>query len=70
VALGRHAVAALLNAAHPDVEYGMSEADVIAAVQAADTSGDPTAAHYQLENYNEMGCPLNNCEGLKGRGKP
>jgi hypothetical protein len=69
VALGRHAVAALLNAAHPDVDYGMSEADVKAAVQAAETSGDPNTYKDQLEYYNEMGCPLNNCpKDRPGRG--
>jgi hypothetical protein len=53
-ALGRHAVAALLSAAHPDVNYGLTEAEVIAAVQAGDKD--------TLEMYNEMGCPLNNCK--------
>jgi hypothetical protein len=48
--LGRHGTAALLNAAHPDVEYGLSVAEVIALVQSGDAD--------TLEQYNEAGCPL------------
>jgi hypothetical protein len=58
-ALMRHAVAALLNAAHPDVSYAMSTADVIAAVQDAMSSGEIEAAKDDLEAENEEGCPLN-----------
>jgi hypothetical protein len=58
-ALMRHAVAALLNAAHPDVSYAMSSADVIAAVQDAVSSGEIEAAKDDLEAENEEGCPLN-----------
>jgi len=38
-ALGRHAVAALLNAASPNVDYPITSADVIALTQAAINSG-------------------------------
>jgi hypothetical protein len=58
-ALMRHAVAALLNAAHPEVSYAMSSADVIAAVQAAVSSGEIEATKDALAAENEMGCPLN-----------
>lgn len=61
-ALSRHAVAALLNAAHPDVSYGLSPAEVIAAYQAAVASGDPaviTAQKDIFEGLNEAGCPVN-----------
>lgn len=53
-----HAVAALLNAAHPDVPYPMTTGEVIGAVQAAYLSGDFAAAHNLFEGYNEIGCPL------------
>ena len=57
-ALGRHAVAALLNAASPDVDYFYSEAEVIALVQAADSSGEFEDAKDALELQNELGCGL------------
>ncbi len=52
----RHSVAALLNAAHPDVNYDFTEAEVIAAVQAAFASGDFDAVSDVLEEANEQGC--------------
>jgi len=56
--LARHAVAALLSALSPDVDYPLTDAQVIAAVQAAVASGsaEPTAS--QLAAFNELGCPL------------
>ncbi len=50
--LARHGTAALLSAAHPDVAYPMSVAEVIAAVQAGDAG--------TLAANNELGCPINN----------
>jgi hypothetical protein len=62
-ALARHAVAALLNAAHPLIAYGIGNpAGVIALVHDALTSPDPDAigdAHTLLAGYNEAGCPIN-----------
>jgi hypothetical protein len=58
-ALGRHAVAALLNSANPDVSYAFTEAEVIALVQAAYASGDFKDAKKLLEEQNQSGCPLN-----------
>ena len=58
-ALGRHAVAALLNAASPDVDYAYTEAEVIAAVQNAYATGDFNRVKNDLEYQNELGCPLN-----------
>jgi len=49
-ALGRHGVAALLSAAHPGVDYPLTIAEVITAVQ----SGNKDL----LERSNELGCPL------------
>ncbi len=48
--LARHGTAALLSAAHPDVGYPLSVAEVIAFVQAGDAD--------VLEANNELGCPL------------
>jgi hypothetical protein len=48
--LARHATAALLSAAHPDVDYPLSVAEVIAATQAGDAD--------LLVAYNELGCPI------------
>jgi hypothetical protein len=59
-ALARHAVAALLNSASAGVDYPMSTADVIAAVQAAFASGDFEGVKNSLEALNEMGCGLEN----------
>jgi hypothetical protein len=58
-ALGRHAVAALLNAAHPNVNYALTPAQVIALVQqAAASPGQVEAIKNTLEGYNEAGCSL------------
>lgn len=56
--LGRHSTAALLNAANSSVAYGMTPAQVIAAVQAAVASGDLNGAAGMFESLNERGCPL------------
>ncbi|NNG16785.1 MAG: hypothetical protein HKM89_09910 [Gemmatimonadales bacterium] len=57
-ALGRHSVAALLNATHPDVAASLSEAEVIQLVQDAFSSGDFETAKNTLAAANELGCPL------------
>ncbi len=58
-ALGRHAVAGLLNAASDGVNYALSVAEVIALVQSAlAPGGDVEAAKNTLESHNEAGCPL------------
>jgi hypothetical protein len=62
-ALARHAVAALLNIANPDIAYGIgSTAGLITMVHDAIVSGDESqidALHVLLADYNEAGCPLN-----------
>jgi hypothetical protein len=58
-ALGRHAVAALLSASHSGVDYGLTAAQVIAVVQAADASNDFEGAKNILAALNESDCPLN-----------
>jgi cysteine-rich repeat protein len=57
-ALGRAAVAALLSAASPDVDYFDSVAGVIARVQAAYASGEIEATKDLLDEQNNEGCPL------------
>ncbi len=54
--LMRHAVAAILNAAHPDVDYPLTEAEVIAAVQAAwSDAAAMDALKNELDGYNNLG---------------
>jgi hypothetical protein len=58
----RAAVAALLNAAHPDVDYPLTTAEVINAVNAAlATNNRNTILRLArtLDGYNNLGCPLN-----------
>ncbi|MFO8007312.1 MAG: SdrD B-like domain-containing protein [Candidatus Brocadiia bacterium] len=54
-ALIRHSVAALLNAAHPNVDYAYTEAEVIAMVQDAFATGDFETAKNEFEQQNELG---------------
>lgn len=58
-ALMRHAVAALLNASNPGVNYPYTTAQVISMFQAAFDSGSYEATKNRLEAANELGCPLN-----------
>jgi hypothetical protein len=58
-ALGRHAVAALLNSASGGVDFEFSTAEVIALVQQAYLTGDFEGVKNMLEDENERGCPLN-----------
>ena len=57
-ALGRHAVAALLNAAHANVDYAYTTAQVIAMVQQAYASGDFETPKNLLAKENEKGANL------------
>jgi hypothetical protein len=59
-ALGRHTVAALLNAS-TDMDYGMTDAEVIALFDSTwDQSEEEVEALKDvLAGMNEMGCPLN-----------
>jgi hypothetical protein len=57
----RAAVAALLNSAYPDVDYPLTTAEVIAAVNAALASNDRIAMLTladRLDGYNNALCPL------------
>ena len=57
-AMGRHAVAALLNASG-EVSYAYSVSDVISMVQQAYAGGSFEATKNLFEAQNEKGCPLN-----------
>lgn len=60
--LARAAVAALLNASHPGVNYPLTAADVISQVNAALATqhrGTMLALAEQLDIRNNLGCPLN-----------
>ena len=61
---GRHSTAALLNASRLGSMYGMSTAQVIAAVQAAVAAGSTQmdALASRFEAMNERGCPLGRAE--------
>ena len=59
-ALGRHTVAALLNAAHPNVSYDLTVAEVVAMFNdVIQNNGNVNALRSLFESYNEQGCPLN-----------
>lgn len=53
-ALGRHAVAGLLNAANPNVNYRYSESEIVALVQGAYQSGDFETVKDLLVVQNEL----------------
>ena len=58
-ALARHAVAALLSAGDPDVEFQLTEAEVVGLVQSAlAPGGDVEGTKNFLAMLNELGCPL------------
>ena len=58
-ALGRHTVAALLNAASSGVDYPWTVQQVITAFNNVFPGGDYETLKNQLEGFNELGCPLN-----------
>jgi hypothetical protein len=58
-ALARHAVAALLDAAHPNINYAYTAAEVISGVQNAYSTGDFETFKSALDFANNAGCPLN-----------
>ena len=58
----RASVAALLNAAHPSVDYQLTTAQILSQVNAALASGNRStmlALATNLDNMNNAGCPLN-----------
>ena len=67
-ALGRHAVAALLNSSSGEVAYGYSTDAVIAMVQEAYATGDFQSAKGILAEQNELGCTVDTSNKNPGRG--
>jgi hypothetical protein len=73
-ALGRHTVAALLNAANSDVGYDLTAQEVIDAFNGVfpGSKDDYENLKDRFQSFNEQGCPLNNSDGSnngKGNGK-
>lgn len=62
-ALGRHTVAALLNAASAEVAYGPTAEQVIASFNAAYASGDYDTQKNLFEELNERGCTVDKSAG-------
>ena len=58
-ALGRHTVAALLNAQSNGVAYPLTTAQVIAGFNAVFPGGDYETLHLRWAAFNEAGCTLN-----------
>ncbi len=56
--VGRMAVAALLNAASPGVDFDLTTAGVISAFNAAWASGEYNTTKNMLDELNNQGCPL------------
>lgn len=65
-ALGRHTVAALLNAASSEVDYGWTAQQVVNAFNAAYASGDYAPLHTQFEGLNERDCTVDKSGGGTG----
>lgn len=65
-ALGRHAVAALLNAASSNVSYAYTVNEVVNWTNAALAGGDVEALNDEFEQANEAGCPLGRAEAGGG----
>ena len=57
-ALLRHAVAALLNSAHSDIDYAYDIDEIMALFQGAVDGGDVEAVKELLQDANQAGCPL------------
>jgi hypothetical protein len=57
-ALARHATAALLNAANPNVNYGLTTSQIIAMVQKAFKTGQPEQIKNELASFNEVKCSI------------
>jgi len=58
-ALGRHTVAALLNASSSGVDFDLTTAQVIAAFNAVFPGGNYEGQKNTFERLNQQGCPLN-----------
>ena len=71
-ALMRHAVSALLNAAHPQVDYPLTQTQIVSQVNAALASGNAIAIENlknTLDGYNNFGADLNQHNNVSPIGK-
>ena len=68
IAFLRHAVAALLNSCHDEVDYAFSTATVIEMVQDAYESGDFATPHGEFEEENERGCTVDKSGAVREGG--
>jgi hypothetical protein len=60
-ALTRQAIAAVLSAAHPDIDYPLSVSEIVTAVNAAYLSGDADVIEdlkNELDTFNNLGCDI------------
>lgn len=57
-ALARQAVAAILNAAHPNINYPFTVSQIISMFQSAFDSGNYEPTKDQFDDANNQGCPL------------
>jgi hypothetical protein len=57
-ALARQATAALLGEAHPDVDYGLTNSQIISLVQQAFATNNPEPAKNLLDRLNNAGCSI------------
>jgi hypothetical protein len=60
-ALTRHAIAAVLSAAHPDIDYPLTVSEIVAAVNAAYLSNDADVVEDlkdELDAFNNLGCDI------------
>lgn len=62
--LRAEAVAALLNASHPDIPFAFTEDEVIELVQDAFATGEFEEATEQLEAENRQDCPFPEDSGI------
>jgi cysteine-rich repeat protein len=67
IAFLRHAVSALLNSAHNEVDYLYTTAQVIAMVQQAYLTGDFDTPHGLFAAQNELGCTVDKSRGDASR---
>jgi SdrD B-like domain len=71
-ALMRHAVSALLNAAHSEIDYPLSQTQIVNQVNAAIASGDAKVIENlknKLDSFNNLGADLNQHNNVSPIGK-
>ncbi len=69
-ALGRHAVAAILNASHEHISYNWTVSQIIAAVQQAYATNNFEPLKNQLDTWNNQGADITSGPGTGGMTDP